>query len=910
MVYAGSSQGFAQQTPPTPTPAVDLPDSREKIPAAPPALPAALPAALLAAPAVIANYDEATGKRTLSYPPHRVVDYKHMLLEITIPDMNQPRATAIQTLTIAPLSGSCATLSLNAKALKIKSVSVANRATTFVQNGKHLTITFDPPLVEGHDAKITTTYQIDDPPLGLTWTPESPDWPGRPAQLHSQGQPETNSYWFPCHDFPNEKLTTELIITAPAGFTACSNGRLVEKGKAIVPLDTTEGGGGERTLRGYESWHFLQDKPHVNYLVSLVVGKFDVVDLGTTALPLPVYVPPGRGGDVKGTYGRTGAMIAHFEKVLGVKYPWDKYAQLVVWNFGAGGMENTSATTLYDTAVMGKEDLDDFDLDGLISHELAHQWFGNLLTCNSWEHIWLNEGFATYLTALWFEKRDGFAGYQQSIRGNMDGILSGDKPEAPTQVGMVSKVYTHPWETFRRAANPYGKGASIIHMLRARLGDPVFFKGVHNFVEKYKFATVETNDLRNELEAVSGQSLELFFTQWCLRPGAPKVTITPVWDEAAKTLTVAIEQTQAINGDNPAFEFDLPLYVQTAGESAANVKNGSSPSPSAAASPAAGVHREVVSITGKSTTATFPLESEPTMFSVDPDQAILADYTIEQPVERWLAQLASGPTPAAKVQAIRALGKAKGNDQHLRRVVLDPKQFVWLRVEAVRALAERKTESPLRSIASESVDSWEVREAIMAALPSTVMDEKGEPTRGVSQTAKLLADRASRDSSLKVRCAAVRSLGKIKSDEHKAVITQALTTPSQSDSLRQAALDALIEFNQPEMLAMAVNCTRPGLDSRTRPAACGAVAKLSRHDPELAYKTLVGLLRDREFRTARAAGEGLVTINDPRAIGEIEKVLAETRAEEVAWQAGQWLKSLKKAAAAPTPPATPTTAGP
>jgi aminopeptidase N len=148
---------------------------------------------------------------------------------------------------------------------------------------------------------------------------------------------------------------------------------------------------------------------------------------------MPVYAPLGPRSDIARSYGRTPRMVDLFGRLTGQPFPWDRYAQVIVWNFGAGGMENTSATTLYDTAVLSADAVTDgFDLDGLISHELAHQWFGDLITCRSWEHIWLNEGFATYFSNLWFEERDGADGYQSGVRGNFDSVCGSDHADAPS----------------------------------------------------------------------------------------------------------------------------------------------------------------------------------------------------------------------------------------------------------------------------------------------------------------------------------------------------------------------------------------------------------------------------------------------------------------------------------------------
>jgi aminopeptidase N len=830
-----------------------------------------------------AGFDATTGTRGAVYPPHRLVDFTHMKLAITIADMNTPKATAQQTLSFAPIGGPVSTITLDAKGLSIDSVecrilaqqdsqAAKPAATTFKHNGRTLTINFDPPLPKGQSTDLVISYRIEDPKLGLVWTPESPAWPGRAAQLHTQGQPQTNSYWFPCHDFPNERLSTELLVTAPAGYEVSSNGRLVGRTRKILTSDDATG---RRDLLAHEEWHFLQEQPHVNYLVSLVVGKFDVVDVAPKGpVPMPVYVPPGRGKDVKGTYGRTPEMVAHFGTILDEPYPWAKYAQLVVWNFGAGGMENTSATTMYDTAIFAAADQEDHDLDGLISHELGHQWFGDLITCNSWEHIWLNEGFATYMTCLWMERRDGFAAYQQTVKGSMDGTAGADKPDAPNQVGMVSKIYTHPWETFRRPANPYGKGCSILHMLRMKLGDAVFFKGIQTYVDRHKFQTVETADLRRTLEQVSGESLEQFFTQWCYRPGVPSLVVTPAFDAASSTLTITVEQTQKIDGDNPAFEFELPVLVR-----------GGATAPE---------HR--IRVTGRSTTVTIPCEQAPSCIIVDPMMTVLASMEVKQDEAAFLAQLEHGPTPASRITALKGLrGDVRSSKalESMRQLVLDSTQPAWLRSEAVRTLGACKSAGDLRALATTHIDAWEVREALTSELPGLARGDDGDSAAGADHIARLLIDRAAKDSSLRVRCAALRGIGTLKSKAGLPLVLEALTQDSQSDGLRQAALEALASFDDAAYLPRVLACTQPGFDSRTRPHAVGIAVRLAHHNPDAVFEVLSKLLTDRELRTARAAGEGLVQMKHPKAAEAITAALETQEAEEIAWQAGQWLKALR-----------------
>ena len=230
-------------------------------------------------------------------------------------------STRYRTLSFAPISEAVSVLTLDARLLEVQGVECPGRAASFAHDGRTLTVEFDPPIPAGDTVELITRYAIHDPPYGLIFVPESSDWPGRSAQVHSQGQPETNSYWFPCHDFPNERMTTELVVHVPRGFVASSNGRLVSQTRS-----------GNK-----ETFHWVQGKDHVSYLVSLVVGKFDIVDVGSRDLPMPVYAPVGLGDQVRQTYGRTADMVALFSRLVDEPYPWDRYAQLIVHNFIAGG---------------------------------------------------------------------------------------------------------------------------------------------------------------------------------------------------------------------------------------------------------------------------------------------------------------------------------------------------------------------------------------------------------------------------------------------------------------------------------------------------------------------------------------------------------------------------------------------
>jgi aminopeptidase N len=828
-------------------------------------------AQFIAAASVVAQDVSADGQDPRQYPPHRLVDHQHMALKVWIADMNTPRLEAVETLTVEPIMSPVSTITLDAHAMDISGVESPGRETTYTYDGDVLTITLDPPLQPGEPAKIITSYAVTDPPRGLIWTPESKAWPGRAAQLHTQGETNTNSWWFPCRDHPNDRLTTELTVTVPSGFLVSSNGRLVSRERTIEPT------AGDNALRSYETFHWLQDKEHVSYLVSLIVGKFDEVDVGgpTTARPgleMPVLVPPGRARDVDGTYGRTPEMIALFERLLDEPYPWDRYAQIVVYNFGPHGMENTSATTMFDTAIISRADQHDHSLEGLISHELAHQWFGDLITCRSWDHIWLNEGFATYMTALWYEHTEGADAYQASIRGKFDSMIAGDKGTLPDTPAMVSKLWEHPGETFGRASNPYPKGASILHMLRVRLGDEAFFKGLALYVDRHKFTNVETNDLRKVFEEVSGDGLERFFWQWCMRPGVPRLDIAADWDAEASELVIAAEQTQQIDPNNPAFAFTLPVLIVGSGGQETRLN---------------------LEMQERELTKRVRLDSEPMMVAFDPDMAVLAEMKIAQPAARWIAQLRDGPTYATRIQAARALANDSSTPaaDALVATALDRVQHASLRSAAIASLADRGDLGRVLDLVRAPIEAYEVRASALSALSDVTPGVEDPEARALC--VELLAKAVRTDPSTAVRAAAVRALGKAKAMDKLHVVLAAADVDSHDDEIRTAALRALSNMNSEAGLVPAIRSTAPGVYNRTRPVAINTIVKLAHHDPDRAFRAIAPLTLDRERRTWESACRALADLGDPRGLDVLNNVLDAHNDARDRQQIRQWIDTLQ-----------------
>ncbi|MGD9688252.1 MAG: M1 family aminopeptidase [Phycisphaerales bacterium] len=826
------------------------------------------------------HFDEASGRDTRNYPPDPRVDYVRTEIAVRISDMNDPRMAGVCRHFVNPKASPLDSLSLRAgpsTSMRVGGVRLGagaeGRSVRYVHEGELLRLQFDPPLEAGVEVSIEIEYDLVDPPEGLFWTPESPAWPGRAAQIHSQGQPESNHYWFPCHDSPNVRASQVVTATVPQGFVALSNGALSHH---AVDGDA-----------GTETYVWTLERGHVPYLATLVVGRFDVaeIDAPSCGTPMRVLAPPGLGGRIEATYGRTGRMVDLFAEFTGSAFPWPRYDQIIVHNFGAGGMENTSATTMHETAILDERALLDADLDGLISHELAHQWFGDLITCRSWEHIWLNEGFATYFTHLWFEHRDGEDAYLARLHAARLEIIAADRSDpapAPFRPAMCSKEYRHPWDVFRRAANPYGKGAFILHMLREELGAEVFREGVRRYVRRFAGSTVETRDLRRCMEEASGRSLEEFFEQWCFRPGVPRVRVALEWDGPSRALIVRGEQMQPIDAANPAFALSIPVWTR-----------GGETQP---------WRESRLMLRERRGEARLVLPERPESVLIDPRVSVLAeleapawpllDGEAEDESSLWRARLSRGPI-GARLDAVRALGAGAGaisreSAAALARVAGDASEPLGLRVAAAKALGATRGDEGARAMLERlegGVPEARVRAPMLAALASAVADRAVDELR--ARAADQLVRAATSDESYACRSAGLRAIGQLRLEPALGVLIESLGTPSQDDQIRQAALEALAAFERAESLEAVLSMAPPGNLPRTRAAAFKAAARLAALDRPRVISELSAGLTDREIRTRLGAGEALAMIADPQARAALEAGLSSGssafRAATAAW---------------------------
>ena len=357
-------------------------------------------------------------------------------------------------------------------------------------------------------------------------------------QLWTQGEPEANSGWFPTIEATNQRQSQEIYLTVDTGLTTLSNGLLQFK---------ADNNDGTRT----DYWRM--DEGHAPYLTMIAVGKFHVEQDKWRDMEVNYYVDPEYADHAKAIFGNTPEMLEFYSTKLGVDYPWSKYSQIAVREFVSGAMENTTAVVHGDFVQRTRKELLDRDYEDYIAHELFHHWFGDYVTCESWANLPLNESFATYGEYLWMEHKYGREQADYHLNGDLE-IYLREADRSPKK--MIRYDYKRIDQMFD--AHSYQKGGRILHMLRAELGDDLFFKALKTYLETFKFSSAEMHDFRQVCEKVSGRDLTWFFDQWFFHAGHPELAVDINYIDS--NTTVRLEVVQEQNLENSTL-FRLPLEI-------------------------------------------------------------------------------------------------------------------------------------------------------------------------------------------------------------------------------------------------------------------------------------------------------------------------------------------------------------
>ena len=504
---------------------------------------------------LLAQRRQQQGSRELPAPryiPSHDFDTQNIKLDLRF-DWEREQASGTEAITLAPLVTNLRIIELDAANMTFNSVKLASgQVLKFEGNPaqEKLSITLDRAyqpndtlniIIDYHTNGATTARGIGGFGRGLTFIKPNPDDPTRPRQIWSQGETEYNHYWFPCYDHPNDFTTTEIIATVEKPLMVISNGKL---------LSTKDNKDNTRTF----DWKI--DQPHATYLTSIVVGEYAAVEGNYAGIPVISYVYPSEMTEGRATTSRLPEMVKFFSEKTGVKYPYAKYSQTMARDFG-GGMENISATTQTDNMIHDARTELDQTSDSLESHELAHQWFGDYVTCRSWADIWLNESFATYFQAMWDEQslgRDDFL--YRDVKANQDTYYRDWVRGVRRPI--VTENYANPDAVFDNYAYP--RGGAVLHMLRKTLGEDNWWRAINHYLTKYAHQPVSTEQFRIAIEEATGQSMDWFFDEWLYKMGHPIFQVTQAYDAAAKTLTLQVKQHQK---PDPNYAYPQATFFQT-----------------------------------------------------------------------------------------------------------------------------------------------------------------------------------------------------------------------------------------------------------------------------------------------------------------------------------------------------------
>jgi aminopeptidase N len=461
-------------------------------------------------------------QRPVQHERSRDFDAIHYKVTLNI-DIDKKILTGENLITIQPLNDNFSRCVLDARSLVVRSVINCNGTVLpYEQKDNQLIINLTKSYSHSDTIRFTVKYSLDKPVPGLLFIDSTAT---NPKMVCSDCWPDKARQWIPCYDYPNDKVTNEMVVTVDKKYRVLSNGRLV----SVT----------ENRSEGTRTFHWNQDLPHSTYLINLSIADYAVIHDSLGSLPVNYWVYKGLEANAKTTFRKTPYMISFYNKIFNYNYPWAKYDQ-VISSYLGGGAEATSATILGEEIVMDTIAEKDYSREWVIAHEIAHQWWGDLITLRSWEHNWLNESFGTYSDYLYtrYDKGEDIGAYDLLGKKNQYLNEAHNRYMRP----IVFNRYNGPGDNFDSHAYP--KGACILHLLRYILGDDTFFRTLSTFLHENEFKPVDTYDFMKTVREVSGKNMDWFFEQYIFSPGHPVFEVHKTWDITKKILKMTIIQKQ------------------------------------------------------------------------------------------------------------------------------------------------------------------------------------------------------------------------------------------------------------------------------------------------------------------------------------------------------------------------------
>lgn len=595
-----------------------------------------------------------------------VADLIHTRLELRF-DWEKQHVNGIARLDFKPYYYPISEVELDAKGMDILNVamndSTGNAKLEYTYDGEKLTIDLGKTFIETDTFQIEIIYTAKPNELrvtgseaiseakGLYFINPVGENPYRPRQIWTQGETEANSCWFPTMDQPNEKMTQEFFVYCDTAMASLSNGELV------YSIDVGDG-----TRLDY----WKQDLPHAPYLAMLAIGEYSVIEDTWRDIPVNYYVEPQYEENASLIFNHTPEMLEFYSKLLGVDYPWYKYSQVVVRDYVSGAMENTSAVIFGEFVYGDERSLMDDGNEDIVAHEMFHHWFGDLVTCESWANIPLNEAFATYGEYLWREYKYGRENADYHLYRDLMGYLN--EFNRGKAVDMIRFDYDDKEDMFD--SHSYAKGGRILHMLRSFMGDPAFFKGLNIYLEENAYGAAEIHHLRLAMEKALGRDLNWFFNQWFLDNGHPQLDVEYQWIDSTSTQRVIVRQTQNID-EFPIYR--LPIQIDF-------YKNGQR-------------IRKKAEIDSQTEVLEFEMQERPDWVNFDARKMLLCEKVENKTTEQWFMQLEQGPLFMDRWEAMNAIIAENDSADLEQLIIVGMRDSFWkIRYDALDVLQNLDSE--------------------------------------------------------------------------------------------------------------------------------------------------------------------------------------------------------------------------
>jgi aminopeptidase N len=757
------------------------------------------------------------------YAPSR--DYHLQNVRVSLHfDLDQRKVIGDVTHTLSTLRDGVTHLDFDCAELTVSSARVNGKNATFDLGNDKLRVQLAQPAKSGEKFEVELKYE-GKPTSGLFFILPDKDDPRRAREIWTQGEAEDTHHYIPIYDYPNDRTTSEMILTVPGDWLTVSNGKLL---------------GVQDAPNGQKTWTWRQSLPVSTYLISFVAGEYKEKKDTWRNIPITYNVPRGMEDTIDPTFSHTKEMLTFFSDRFGVPYPWEQYAQTAVDDFVASGMENVSATTLAARDILHSEFASEKPeaVDGLISHEMTHQWFGDLVTCKDWTNTWLNEGFATFGATLWEEHYYGVdASSFRYWREQNSWMQSRELYPIPIVTREIN-------DSVEYVGNVYDKAGWVIHMLREEMGDEAFFRALKHYLETNRLQNVVSADLAKAIEESSSRNVDQFFDQWIYGAGAPRFAVRSNYDDAGKKVSISVKQTQKIEEHVGLFRVPIEVSITTSsGEKAFPIE-----------------------VSKADETFSFPVDGPPLMVLFDKGDKILKSVDFQKSPEEWIRQLQTAPDVPDRADAAQALGNLRDIEaaaNALGEAALHDK-FWGVREEALRSLGR--------------ISSPQARKQVLAALSNeqpwvraVAVDQLGK-FRGDEEIAKRLQNIFKDDKAYSVRSAALQSLALDKAPNAESILEKTLTISSPDDVLRSAALRAMGSLGDNSVVPALVEWSSPGKSSALRGVAIGSLGRVDLNNHDITAR-LISYLNEPSFDIRYASIFALGRRGDPTAVEPLEALL-------------------------------------